>query len=139
MESSESSALIEIAKQWLSHFEKLARRRKYELLPSLMHEKVVWMGLESNICATLTQTIEREFKELWPKQIAFTFDLARAALFPDSASIVILLPWTASGIIAGSRQKSGRAMITLGIFDNNKKVLCVNGHFSLNPITRITK
>lgn len=130
----------EEAKLWMKKFENAVRRKQFDIeqLRALFHEKVVWFGLETNICADLKQTIEQEFKELWPTQLGFTCDFNRAVVFSDATSISIFVPWVSGSKIAGAPTKSGRATIVLGIFDG-KNVRCINGHFSINPITRISK
>lgn len=135
---SKGPSLNDLAKQWISRFESCARSRKYDNLTKLFHEKVVWCGLESNICATLTQAIERECKEVWPGQLAFSIDLARAVILSDAQSVVMIAPWVSRGLIAGSAAKEGRVTFVLGIFENGK-LLGLHAHFSLNPAVSIKK
>ena len=129
-----------IAKRWLHDFEKAVRFKvfKLEQLRHLFHRKLVWFGLESNVCASLDQAIEEEFKQLWPTQIGFTCDLSRAFIFPDNATVFILIPWTSRSKIAGAPPKNGRATFVIAQFDEDK-ILCLNGHMSLNPIVRISR
>lgn len=134
----EQKSMQDLAKQWISRFEACARGRKYDNLTKLFHEKVVWFGLECNVCATLTQAIERECKQVWPGQVAFSVDLSRAVIIPDAQSVMIIAPWIARGLIAGSQAKEGRATFHLGIFEGGK-LLGVHCHFSINPTVSIKR
>lgn len=129
--------LIELAKKWLSRFETCIRRRMYEPAKAMCHERLVWFGIESNITFGWKQTEEKEWKETWPKQLAFTFDLGKAQIIVHQGIIFCLLPWKCRGLIHGSAEKSGRASIVLGVFDEDHKLLCMHVHLSINPITRI--
>lgn len=127
-----------VAKQWLHNFEKVVRFKVFDFdkLRTMFHTKLVWFGLESNVCASLKQAIEEEFKPLWPSQIGFTCDLSRAFVFPDNATIFILIPWTCSSKIKGAPRKYGRATFVIAKFDEDK-ILCLNGHMSFNPVNRV--
>jgi len=131
---------IALAKRWIQDFEKIVRRREFDFdqLRQMFHTKLVWFGLESNICASLQQTIEEEFKELWPKQIGFTCDMSRAVVFPDRSAVFILVPWISKSKIAGAPAKTGRATFAIAMFDENK-LLCLHGHMSQNPVNRISR
>lgn len=123
----------DIAHAWLSLYEHCVRGRNYDQAKHLFHERLVWFGLESTVTATIEQTIEREFKQLWPNQLAFTMDMGRAAIIPCTEAILVALPWTCRGIIAGSPPKQGRLTVLIGVFED-RKTLALHGHMSINPI-----
>lgn len=136
-EETKAPDLNALTKEWIKRFELCVRRRAYDSLFKLFHENLVLFGLETNICATLQQAIDREFKEIWPRQLAFTVDLSRLRVVPDAQSVLAVAPWTAQSVIKGAPPKNGRMTIVLGIFDGGK-MLALHLHSSINPTVRIT-
>lgn len=119
-----------IAHQWLSRFERCIRARDYSAADLLCHQKCAGFGLEKNYLDDITSW-ESDWREVWPNQIAFTFDIAQARVSPNGTSIVIALPWVTQSTIAGAPPKRGRATIVLVCYEDGK-VLAVHLHFSRN-------
>ena len=120
----------DLAKEWISRLETCVRRRAFTHAHKLFHKKMVWFGLESNVTGTLDQAIQDEFKEVWPFQVAFTVDLAKAAILPGDM-ITVCAPWSAQSTLTGAPIRQGRVTLCLAIFEG-RKVLCVHGHMSRN-------
>ena len=128
--------VYELVKQWISRFERAVRMKSYTLCPMLFHPNVVWMGIDSNITSGLEQTMDQEFRSLWPGTLSFTVDFARAKIVPEGGTLIVIAPWMYASLIKGAPQKHGRLTVILGVFPGGK-ILCLHGHQSLNPITRI--
>jgi len=128
---------FELVKAWMSRFERCVRQKSYTLAPMIFHEALVWMGVETNICSSLKQAVEEEFKSFWPSTLGFTVDMSKAKIIPEGNFLLVIAPWFAASQIQGAPQKRGRLTLILGIFTGGK-VLCLHGHQSINPITRIT-
>lgn len=128
--------LYGLVKEWVNRFEKTVRQKSYAMAPMLFHPALVWFGLESNICGTLTQAIEKEFKNSWPQMLSFTVDFKHSKIIPEGGTVLVIAPWMAASRIVGAPQKHGRLTLVFGIFPAGK-ILCVHGHQSINPVVRI--
>jgi len=133
----EPQKVFGLVKEWVNRFEKIVRRKSYTLAPMLFHPALVWFGIESNICGCLEQSVEEEFKQFWAGTLGFTIDWKSAKVVPEGGTIMVVAPWYAASKIVGAPQKRGRITLILGIFPAGK-LLCLHGHMSINPVTRIT-
>lgn len=97
----------------------------------MFHERVVTLGLAANCACGIDETESREFMAQWPTQIAFSFDLGSANIIPGTDFYVVCLPWESRGVIIGAPNKSGRATVVLGHFDDGT-LKCLHLHLSEN-------
>lgn len=119
-----------LAALWIQRFGKCVRKNDYANADKMCHRQCVGFGLAKDNLQSRERFYIAEWKNTWPNQKAFTFDVASANIISEHGLILVCLPWVAQSRIIGAPERGGRATIALMCFEENK-VLAV--HFHLSP------
>jgi hypothetical protein len=123
--------LLETVRLFFERYESCVRGRKYELMQKLWHPNATCFGLCCNVASGRVQIENLEWRELWPSQLAFTFDMQSACIIPNGADTVVAILWSANGLLHGSPRQHGRATMMLAAVEKDQTI-CLHSHFSRN-------
>lgn len=113
------------ARDWLYAYEQCVRGRKFDAAKEMLHSRCIYFGL------TVDDAV-KDWKENWPSQLAFSFDLNRTKFIPEGNLTLASAIWMAKPLIKGSPDKVGRMTIGLMRF-TGEKILAVIVHDSYQP------
>ena len=120
---------LEIARQWLSRYEGCVRHRDYTSAKTLFHERTICFGIDTDLTVDVDDMTANEWKQVWPGQVAFSFDFSKCQVVPGGGMMAIAIPWVCRSVRKGAPVKSGRASVVLVTFSNGK-TKCVHLHMS---------